>query len=124
MASAVVDPRTTLKCRKCRYLLLEQPPHRILEDEDSAQEVASTFNICDDNLPQWIADAVEEVRHYNNITHNNTLFHHKNHRITELVGFEVINDRQSLIIVPLREAGPRANWFVQAAPPSWAGLTT
>ena len=68
MASAVVDPRTTLKCRKCRYLLLEQPPHRILEDEDSAQEVASTFNICDDNLPQWIADAVEEVRHYNNIT--------------------------------------------------------
>ena len=64
MASAVVDPRTTLKCRKCRYLLLEQPPHRILEDEDSAQEVASTFNICDDNLPQWIADAVEEVRHF------------------------------------------------------------
>ena len=115
MASAVVDPRTTLKCRKCRYLLLEQPPHRILEDEDSTQEVASTLNICDDNLPQWIADAVEEVRHYNNIT--------QNHRITELVGFEVINDRQSLIIVPLREAGPRANWFVQAAPPSWAGLT-
>ena len=72
MASAVVDPRTTLKCRKCRYLLLEQPPHRILEDEDSTQEVASTFNICDDNLPQWIADAVEEVKNYiiNNILYN------------------------------------------------------
>jgi len=67
MASAFTENEiTTLKCRKCRYLLLEQPPHRIAESsspaagEDDYQEASNTFNICDDNLPQWIADAVDE----------------------------------------------------------------
>ena len=79
MASAFTENQTSLKCRKCRYLLLEQPPHKIVESSASAevddyQEASNTFNICDDNLPQWIADAVEEVRTffqidlYNNIT--------------------------------------------------------
>eukprot|EP00092_Neocalanus_flemingeri_P106518 GFUD01136677.1.p1 GENE.GFUD01136677.1~~GFUD01136677.1.p1 ORF type:complete len:157 (+),score=45.34 GFUD01136677.1:31-471(+) len=53
---------TTLKCRKCRFLLLEQPPHKILDITESSegQESSNVFNICDDNLPQWINDAVEE----------------------------------------------------------------
>ena len=70
MASAFTENQTSLslKCRKCRYLLLEQPPNEIAESssqansEEDYQEASNTFNICDDNLPQWIADAVEEVR--------------------------------------------------------------
>jgi len=54
---------STLKCRKCRFLLVEQPPHKILDATESsnAQESSNVFNICDENLPQWINDAVEEV---------------------------------------------------------------
>ena len=54
---------TTLKCRKCRFLLVEQPPHKILDTTESAEclESSNVFNICDENLPQWINDAVEEV---------------------------------------------------------------
>ena len=59
----------TLKCRKCRHLLLEEPPNKILEtvaivdDQDSS----NIYNICDDTLPQWISEAVEEVgRNYQN----------------------------------------------------------
>jgi len=53
---------TTLKCRKCRFLLVEQPPHKILDTTESAENLESSnvFNICDENLPQWINDAVEE----------------------------------------------------------------
>jgi len=53
---------STLKCRKCRFLLVEQPPHKILDATESsnAQESSNVFNICDENLPQWINDAVEE----------------------------------------------------------------
>ena len=64
MASALVDSSgTAVKCRKCRYQVLEEPPHRILEsslDQDN-QDASNTINICDDNLPQWIADSIEEV---------------------------------------------------------------
>jgi len=45
-------------------MLLEQPPHKILDTTESessdAQESSNVFNICDENLPQWISDAVEE----------------------------------------------------------------
>jgi len=53
---------TTLKCRKCRVLLLEHPPHKILDitDASDSQESSNVYNICDENLPQWINDAVEE----------------------------------------------------------------
>jgi len=51
---------TTLKCRKCRFLLVEQPPHKILTESSEGQESSNVFNICDDDLPQWINDAVEE----------------------------------------------------------------
>ena len=65
MASSLVDSSgTVVKCRKCRYQVLEEPPHKILEsslDQDN-QDASNTLNICDDNLPQWIADSIEEVR--------------------------------------------------------------
>jgi len=53
---------TTLRCRKCRFILLEQPPHKILDTVESSdtQDSSNVFNICDENLPQWINDAVEE----------------------------------------------------------------
>ena len=51
-----------IRCRRCRHQVLEEPPHRILEQEDQDnQEAANTLSICDDNLPPWIADAIEEV---------------------------------------------------------------
>ena len=51
-----------IRCRRCRHQVLEEPPHRILEQEDEDnQEAANTLSICDDNLPPWIADAIEEV---------------------------------------------------------------
>lgn len=63
MASSLVDNSgTAVKCRKCRYQVLEEPPHRILYsslDQDN-QDASNTINICDDNLPQWIADSIEE----------------------------------------------------------------
>ena len=65
MAASVTEPQTSLKCRKCRFLVLEQPPHKILEHNPdeiiSNPEASNTVNICDENLPQWISDAVEEV---------------------------------------------------------------
>ena len=91
MASAFTENQTSLKCRKCRYLLLEQPPHKIVESSsasaevDDYQEASNTFNICDDNLPQWIADAVEEVRTFCQIVFYNN------------------------IIIIFREVGPRVN---------------
>ena len=57
--------KQSLKCRKCRFLVVEQPPHKILSptglETDGDQESSNTFNICDENLPQWISAAVEEV---------------------------------------------------------------
>jgi len=56
--------KQSLKCRKCRFLVIEDPPHKILTttdllaDED--QESSNTFNICDENLPYWITAAIEE----------------------------------------------------------------
>ena len=53
-----------LKCRKCRQLLVEEPLHKILEtcvDDADEEETSNTFIICDDNLPEWISEAVEEV---------------------------------------------------------------
>ena len=51
-----------IRCRRCRHQVLEEPPHRILEQEDEDnQDAANTLSICDDNLPPWIADAIEEV---------------------------------------------------------------
>ena len=72
MASSLVDnPGTVVKCRKCRYQVLEEPPHKILEsslDQDN-QDASNTLNICDDNLPQWIADSIEEVRFIRHFFH-------------------------------------------------------
>jgi len=39
---------------------VEQPPHKILDKTESAEESSNVFNICDENLPQWINDAIEE----------------------------------------------------------------
>ena len=64
--SSVEDiEKQSLKCRKCRFLVIEDPPHKILNisptgvlaDEDSS----NTFNICDETLPYWISAAIEEV---------------------------------------------------------------
>ena len=64
--SSVEDiEKQSLKCRKCRFLVIEDPPHKILNvsttglltDDDSS----NTFNICDENLPYWISAAIEEV---------------------------------------------------------------
>jgi len=64
MSGLVTSAQVSLKCRKCRHLLLEQPPHQILEHtadaSDINQEASNTIIICDDNLPQWISDAIEE----------------------------------------------------------------
>jgi len=52
-----------LKCRKCRQLLVEEPLHKILEtcvEDADEEETSNTFIICDDNLPEWISEAVEE----------------------------------------------------------------
>ena len=56
--------KQSLKCRRCRFLVVEQPPHKILTglESDDDQEPSNTFNICDENLPQWISAAIEEVR--------------------------------------------------------------
>ena len=60
--------KQSLKCRKCRFLVVEQPPHKILSptglETDGDQESSNTFNICDDNLPYWISAAIEEVDVY------------------------------------------------------------
>lgn len=52
----------TLQCRKCRYLLLEEPPNKILSPIGNSEddESSNVYNICDENPPQWINDAVEE----------------------------------------------------------------
>ena len=76
MASSLVDSSgTVVKCRKCRYQVLEEPPHKILEsslDQDN-QDASNTLNICDDNLPQWIADSIEEVRFIRHFFHQITM---------------------------------------------------
>ena len=56
--------KQSLKCRRCRFLVVEQPPHKILTglESDDDQEPSNTFNICDENLPQWISAAIDEVR--------------------------------------------------------------
>ena len=64
MASGLSCDDRVLKCKKCRQLLVEEPSHKILDlgGEDAAEEETSNvFIICDDNLPDWISDAVEEV---------------------------------------------------------------
>ena len=59
--------KQSLKCRKCRFLVLEDPPHKILNNPitglltDDDQDSSNTFNICDENLPYWISTAIEEV---------------------------------------------------------------
>ena len=43
---------------------MEQPPHKIIDITEASDslEASNVFNICDENLPQWINDAVEEVK--------------------------------------------------------------
>ena len=57
--------RQSLKCRKCRFLVIEDPPHKILNISDTglltADDSSNTFNICDETLPYWISAAIEEV---------------------------------------------------------------
>ena len=63
--------KQSLKCRKCRFLVVEDPPHKILNNTeaglltDDDQESSNTYNICDENLPYWISSAIEEVRTFN-----------------------------------------------------------
>ena len=67
--SSVEDiEKQSLKCRKCRFLVIEDPPHKILNVTPTAglltdddQDSSNTFNICDENLPYWISAAIEEV---------------------------------------------------------------
>ena len=97
MASSLLDSSgTVVKCRKCRHQLLEEPPHRILEsssDQDN-QEASNTINICDDNLPQWIADAIEEVR----------VLSLRNHKLA-LFGLGKLDQGQAALPRLLSEAG-------------------
>jgi len=63
MAQALTNsPTTSLKCRKCRYLLIEDPPNKIidLDDSNKVDESSNEYIICDDNLPKWIMEAVEQ----------------------------------------------------------------
>ena len=69
--SSVEDiEKQSLKCRKCRFLVIEDPPHKILNLSttglltDDDLDSSNTFNICDDNLPYWISAAIEEVDVY------------------------------------------------------------
>ena len=59
-----MEKSKTLKCRKCRLLLLEEPPNRIMETAGAGggEDGANVFSIYEDCLPQWISDSVEEVR--------------------------------------------------------------
>jgi hypothetical protein len=51
-----------LKCRKCRHPLLEEPPRRLMEDKAGEEAAAAgLINIFEDQAPQWINTAVEEV---------------------------------------------------------------
>ena len=64
--SSVEDiEKQSLKCRKCRFLVIEAPPHKILNVSTTglltAEDSSNTFNICDENLPYWISAAIEEV---------------------------------------------------------------
>jgi hypothetical protein len=49
-----------LKCRKCRQLLLEQPPYQ-LSVEEGQGEAAAVYSLHDEDLPQWVNAAIEQV---------------------------------------------------------------
>ena len=50
----------SLKCRKCREVLLEEPGGRLMEAREGEEGVWSLY---EDQLPAWVAEAVQQVRH-------------------------------------------------------------
>ena len=62
--AAAVEKSSSLKCRKCRLLLVEEPASRLVAsvEASSGGEGANVYCLFEDQLPQWISDAIEEVR--------------------------------------------------------------
>ena len=48
-----------VRCRKCRHTLLEEPPHRMMARKEEDEHVIPLY---EDQLPDWMAEAVQEVR--------------------------------------------------------------
>ena len=112
--SAVEDiEKQSLKCRKCRFLVIEDPPHKILNISDTglltADDSSNTFNICDETLPYWISAAIEEVI----ICAQPTQF-----RVTHC---------HEITLIPLfvcRQAGPRGSSAARVVDVDLEGSTT
>ena len=47
-----------VRCRKCRYTLLEEPPHRMMARKEEEEHIIPLY---EDQLPDWMAEAVQEV---------------------------------------------------------------
>ena len=60
-----MEKSSSLKCRKCRLLLVEEKAGRLEAsvEASSGGEGANVYSLFEDQLPQWISDAIEEVRH-------------------------------------------------------------
>ena len=107
--SSVEDiEKQSLKCRKCRFLVIEDPPHKILNVStrgsltDDDQDSSNTFNICDENLPYWISAAIEEV---------------------SLPPCPALMKSFQCYCL-CRQAGPRGSFPALVAAADWEGLTT
>ena len=52
-----------LKCRKCRQLLLQQPPHQLVLDEgvEGVVEAAAVYSLQEEEMPDWINTAIEQA---------------------------------------------------------------
>ena len=47
-----------VRCRKCRHILLEEPPHRMMTRKEEEEHIIPLY---EDQLPDWMAEAVQEV---------------------------------------------------------------
>ena len=59
MAEGGLAEERKVRCRKCRHTLLEEPPHRMMARKEEDEHVIPLY---EDQLPDWMAEAVQEVR--------------------------------------------------------------
>ena len=59
MAEGGLVEERKVRCRKCRHTLLEEPPHRMMARKEEDEHVIPLY---EDQLPDWMAEAVQEVR--------------------------------------------------------------
>ena len=58
MAEGGFAEERKVRCRKCRHTLLEEPPHRMMARKEEDEHVIPLY---EDQLPDWMAEAVQEV---------------------------------------------------------------